>query len=1011
MATITIDTYLDGGTARTAGEAWTCNGGILTVRTDTRWHANAPASMTGSLGSVTASATLGGGFMIDARNVRWLAYGSGAGNVPAIGTTVSQGGVSGYMLGVWSSYTSAPTAVGAAMPATGYIKFREVTGGMFSAGALSGIGASATGADMTGWIEVVMDQSAAITVSRKGIGSVARGDWFYLGSTSGSAGQIVQVPTNGGGATTQSPGLWIETGSGTGEYEFWPSLAGPTNGWAVQHIGQPMGGTDARAQFVKDIGSGQLQIGEEWESASLAYTITNSSGTYTWASNEVTVTLSAHGYSVGEQVYLDFTSGAATADGKYTIKRVPSTSTFVVDLSGSGSGGNVSFRGRVVLTYTAHPFAVGNTFYLNVTSGSVQSGTYEAIATATNTITLNIAASGTGTGNATLKQTVGHVPGANRKIKVPNIFLRQCATGSRATNAAPNPTIANRPDFITTGAGVVDHEYTYGDWYYLTSQAYTTKLSHVATFDAISVSECATQIIMNDGGCGMYGALDIVTLTLVSNFAGAKITDWYNLRGNVPGSSDHAVSVTTCSGIDFTRGRCGIVQFARSSGYPIAILQSNAMLISKTSIINGTLSIATCSDIIVDSLDYIDRFIGVTNTGAMSAITVSAKSNNIKIDGMTLGLKGAVARIHPYTAILSVTASSNVRLQNVGSRTTPLTPTDNGINATAAVWSSGGNNSNISVKRCYLGMVRTGPSATVNSDKNVREESVHSILLNTGMPSTHTPSALNQQSMGVGAGQNSIAASASVYGTHVYDLHTSSTTGRVVCIFNEQTAETAPLVSYVSGTPQFTSVPSLSNPGIGDEVVIEMGYFALGHTGFENTAPTLTGTNTGNMSFTYQIDVGAGYGGEWLALSAANLTSHVVDPAIGFKMKFRVVTVTANATNAITHIRVGTISTFNAQRDNLYPLDPKIATLELTGLKPNSEVRIFRASDDHELAGVEDSTTSFSYQYEHTGTDTDVYIVVHSLGWLPIRYEGISLTSDGLSIPIQQTIDRQYQNA
>jgi hypothetical protein len=66
MATITSDVFLDGGTARTAGEAWTCNGGILTVRTDTRWHANAPASMTGSLGSVSISATLGGGYYINA---------------------------------------------------------------------------------------------------------------------------------------------------------------------------------------------------------------------------------------------------------------------------------------------------------------------------------------------------------------------------------------------------------------------------------------------------------------------------------------------------------------------------------------------------------------------------------------------------------------------------------------------------------------------------------------------------------------------------------------------------------------------------------------------------------------------------------------------------------------------------------------------------------------------------------------------------------------------------------
>lgn len=1011
MATITTDTYLDGGTARTAGEAWTCNGGVLTVRTDTRWHANAPASMTGSLGSITDSATLGGGFMIDARNVRWLAYNTGTGNVPAIGTTVSQGGVSGYLLGVWSSYTSAPTAVGAAMPATGYIKFREVAGGAFSAGALTGIGASATGEDVAGWIEVVMDQSAAITVNRKGTGSVTRGDWFYLGTTSGSPAQTVQVPTNGGGATTQSPGLWIETGVGTDEYEYWPALSSAANGWAVQHIGQPRSATDSRVQFVKDVGSGQLQIGELWESASLAYAITNvTTATYTWAANIVTVTLAAHGLSMGDQVYIDFTSGGATADGVYTIVAA-SANTFDIALAGSGTSGNVTYRARAVITYASQPFAVGNKFYVNATSGSVPSGTYEAMATAAGTITINTPVSGTAVGNLTLRQTIGHVPEAGRKIRIPNIFLRQCATGTRATNAAPNATIATRPDFTTTGAGVVDHEYTYGDWYYLTSQSYATKLSHVATFDAISISECATKIILNDGGCSMYGALDIITLTLTSNFAGAEITDWYSQRGNAPGTSDHAVSVTTCSGINFTHGRCGIIQFARSSGYPINVSQSDNTIIDSTSLLNGPLAMVTCFDVVINDLDYVNRYIGVTNTGAISAVTLSAKCDDIKIDGMTLGLQGAVPRVHPYTALLSVTASSNVRMQNIASRSSLLTPTDNGINATGAVWTSGGNNSNISVKRCYLGVARTGPSVTVNSDKNVLEESVFSIKSSTGSASAHTPSAINQQSRGVGSGSNSIAANASVYGTHIYDLFTSDTTGRVVCIFNEPTAETASQVTYVAGTPRFTSVPSLSNPTLNDEVIVEMDYFAIGHTGFSNTTPTLTGTNTGNMAITYQIDLGSGYNGSWLTLNGTNLSGHTVNPAVGFKMKFRVVTTAAATTNAITHIRIATTSTLSAQIDNLYPLDPAIASLSLTGLKANSEVRVFRTSDDAALAGIENSTDSFSYTYEHTGTDINVYIVVHALGWLPIRYENVNLTAAGLSIPVQQTIDRQYQNA
>src|SRR5690606_28849894 len=130
-------------------------------------------------------------------------------------------------------------------------KFREVSGGAFSSGALTGIGASATGADKAGWIEVVMDQAATITVSRKGSGSVTRGDWFYLDDTNGSVGQVLQTPTNGGGAATYAPGVWIETAPGTDTYDFWPALYTSTNGWSHTHIGHPQGSTDERIQFVK----------------------------------------------------------------------------------------------------------------------------------------------------------------------------------------------------------------------------------------------------------------------------------------------------------------------------------------------------------------------------------------------------------------------------------------------------------------------------------------------------------------------------------------------------------------------------------------------------------------------------------------------------------------------------------------------------------------------------------------------------------------------------------------
>ena len=256
MATISTNTFLDDGTARTAGETWSIDSGaVLTIRTDTRWHSNSPASMTGSLGAISAT---NGGLTIEGRNVRWLAFNSGSGNVPAVGTTITQGGVSGYLLGVYASLTSAPTTVGSAVPSTGFIKFREVSGGNFSSGALSGIGASATGTDVQGWIEVALEGN--VTMNYPGQGLLVRGGWFELGTTNGSAGQTFQVPTNGGGAGTSVAGVQIETSPGSGVYEWYPSLVanGTTGGFITAALS-----TDARAKYVQYIGGGQVRIGSD----------------------------------------------------------------------------------------------------------------------------------------------------------------------------------------------------------------------------------------------------------------------------------------------------------------------------------------------------------------------------------------------------------------------------------------------------------------------------------------------------------------------------------------------------------------------------------------------------------------------------------------------------------------------------------------------------------------------------------------------------------------------------
>ena len=84
-------------------------------------------------------------------------------------------------------------------------------------------------------------------------------------------------------------------------------------------------------------------------------------------------------------------------------------------------------------------------------------------------------------------------------------------------------------------------------------------------------------------------------------------------------------------------------------------------------------------------------------------------------------------------------------------------------------------------------------------------------------------------------------------------------------------------------------------------------------------------------------------------------------------------------------------------------------TLTISGLQSGTEVRIYDALMN-ELAGVESSGTTFQYSYSYDA-DQDVTIVIHSLGYLPIRLENFTLGAESQTIPVQQIADRQYQNA
>lgn len=240
------------------------SGAIFTIDTDTRFHKNAPAGGTGSLGSFTMTAVTGGQCLIDGTKVWLLKHTGGTGNVPALGSTVTgqSSGATGELMNISSAISATPTTAGSAMPATGYVKLKSKTGNFQNGENLQVSGSTfavANGVGARGFIEVILDNSSSITVGRAQKFEV-NGDWYESETTTdGNRGQQIQLPNYGGGSNTYYPGVWIETGSGTGEYEFWPAvLAGTGSPWSTSNLG-----TDSRSKFVQCLASGIIRIGSD----------------------------------------------------------------------------------------------------------------------------------------------------------------------------------------------------------------------------------------------------------------------------------------------------------------------------------------------------------------------------------------------------------------------------------------------------------------------------------------------------------------------------------------------------------------------------------------------------------------------------------------------------------------------------------------------------------------------------------------------------------------------------
>jgi len=264
MATFTItiaNTNMDSLTSKGGSDTYNVNGGGLIQDNDTRYGLN--QSTTARLGTIAASATLGGDVKFRSNKIRVIYFTGGSGTVPAYNTSISQGSASGLLIGVHSAINAAPTTPGSAMPSSGYIRIKQWNDIAFTSGALTGITATCAADptfgtyDRVGWMIVVGEDAKSFTINRlNNLNDDAFiGAKLLVGITDGTRSTTYQIPNNG--EALYFAGVEVETSAGSGVYEWWPTTTSPMTSYHLRTTGE------ASKQCYLDAANAQIRFGHD----------------------------------------------------------------------------------------------------------------------------------------------------------------------------------------------------------------------------------------------------------------------------------------------------------------------------------------------------------------------------------------------------------------------------------------------------------------------------------------------------------------------------------------------------------------------------------------------------------------------------------------------------------------------------------------------------------------------------------------------------------------------------
>jgi hypothetical protein len=922
MANVTLTTALNhddaGALGLANGDDYIINGGALTINSDVRWGQNAAFP-----GNLTGSATLGGSITLDATETWWMAYDGPTGNVPALGTqgvqncTGGTSGATGEFLGIFTGLGVAPTAAAAAIPATGFIKFRSKVGTFqdnetvtLPGGAT--IVVNSTTGGQRGWIHVVGEEASTITVPRL-VSFDAIGDWFELGTTNGADDQTFQFPV-----TDACPAIQIETASGSGVYE-WYLNAGNKWGTATQLIS-----TDVRGKY---------------------FGMVNSTGVITIARRSS----NSCGYKpvTGCKVRIPNIIISSSTTAAPTTNSISNTVATRWDFTTTAAG-DIDIRN-----------VCGN-WYMSLTSAfsvNIEDSCYLETALISNTASTTV--------------------------------LDNVACGLNAAQASDILTLSN----LFSGISITDYN--------------GARQSHTgSTTSSMTLADCQG-----------------ITLTRVKvNEHGA--------------AAAVARGATVLGGGAIRMDRCGTITM------------------TDCELIGSQLYMATCTDVTITNQKHADIHVGnTTSTNPAYGMRFSLNCDNVVVDGYSAF--GSLSNVPAYSGNFLIENCSNVEIKNIGTAAAPYDNNNLGGTVITSTVST-----DIIAKRVYTQNNRSALYSFANTVQGITLDNVwgdagdsqaiaglnvnprgqrftNSVTGQSSVYGRHWEDAFTSTTAGriVIAMNEPLAATADQV-TIVAGTPAFTSSGNIVMpTLNDEVIWEMP--SFVIGHTAFASaVPTVTGTNTTNfllQYAIDTG---SGYSAFKNLAYLRTGaggsggsTNV-TMTSTTGVDVndrvyGTGIGVGAKVVSITDATTIVVSvvntgavsgtltfnalpeetiPAFvdlydqgGFRLKVRAVATTASTTNALTYIRIDTVTTSTEQQRQYPYLLPEVG---YTGTLTGSNMEIYADSTDQYLRGATDDsgTTSVEVPWEANIT---ALVRLRKPGY---AFEEVTQTIDldGFLIPVTQ---------